>query len=88
MNEFLCPLRHRILDQEKHNERKYAQYQQRADQGEIFKKKDFEHGVLLPRLFSSHLEILFRWLGNQVAIFGPGFLCDDQTDQESLIYSV
>jgi hypothetical protein len=43
MNGFLCLSRHRILDQEKQNERKYAQYQQRTDQGEIFKEKDFEH---------------------------------------------
>jgi len=31
---------------------------------------------------------LFRWLENQVAISGPVLLCDDQTDQDSLICSV
>jgi len=43
MSGFLFSLRLRILDQEKHNEEKNAQYQQRADQVEIFKEKDFEH---------------------------------------------
>jgi len=47
MSGFRCVSRHRILDQAKYNEAKYAQYQQNADQGEIFKEKDFEHCVLL-----------------------------------------
>lgn len=88
MNGFLCLLRHRFLDQVKYNERKYAQYQQGTNQGKIFKEKDFEHRVLRSPRFSFCLAILLRWLGNQVAIFGPFLLCDDQTDQDSLIYSV
>jgi len=52
MSGFLCPLGHLILDQAKYNEAEYAQYQQNADQVEIFKEKDFEHCVLRPRLSS------------------------------------